>query len=136
MFCRECGKKLLQDSKFCDNCGLKVENADESKLTYTPLAYTKSTKPTLTSKPTPTPKPKSAKQFIGPTGWAIWVENFVFGFVPTLFLVAYWIRNETMIVNTALFTGVFVGFGAAILIAIIREVGKIGYVAKIQCQSR
>ena len=30
MFCRECGREVLQDSKFCDNCGVKVVVGDET----------------------------------------------------------------------------------------------------------
>ena len=54
MFCKECGRKLLQDSKFCDNCGVRVESADHSKPTGATLLT-----PTPTPATEPTPEPKS-----------------------------------------------------------------------------
>ncbi len=54
MFCKECGRKLLQDSKFCDNCGVRVASADQSK----PRGVTLLT-PTPTPAAEPTPEPKS-----------------------------------------------------------------------------
>ena len=31
-FCRECGKKLEENSKFCNNCGMKIEEKESNTL--------------------------------------------------------------------------------------------------------
>lgn len=31
-FCRECGKKLEENSKFCNNCGMKIEEKETNTL--------------------------------------------------------------------------------------------------------
>lgn len=38
MFCTKCGTELLDDSKFCHNCGQKVENVISDKPDFMALA--------------------------------------------------------------------------------------------------
>ena len=77
MFCRECGRNLLQDSKFCDNCGIRVESAGQSK----PMGATLLT-PSPTGASEPTLEPKSGIfSTVGGKEWSAFSLAVIVSFV-------------------------------------------------------
>ena len=62
MFCRNCGRKLLPDSNFCDNCGIEVASKEEAHSSYRTTPKFKSAATTLDAEENPT-------WFISFIGW-------------------------------------------------------------------
>lgn len=136
MFCRKCGKELLSDSSFCDKCGTKVavtagEDAPRTQGGIYRVKPAGSAARDVVSRGA-SPKPRHTEEFLGPTGWPIWIENCILAFVVSGLFVLYEIRDGAFHASSPIWGAVILvwlmAFFALVLpIAIIRQLGKIGY---------